>query len=144
MAYSRNTDYQNGAPYHPQGLHFQPPVPDTTYGPMTHIYVPRHDGVAPHLVPGGPAQVCNPYSSAQWPVAAHIQMGTRPTTALVPVQHASFVPSYSFYASRLLLAAPVLILFCFVFGGGFMDVIGWMGALFTLWLLVRVASLFGF
>lgn len=134
MAYYRTTN-------NPQGLHFQPPVPDTTYGPMTHMYVPRHDNVAPHFVPGGPAQVCNPYSSAQWPAAAHIQMVTRPTTAMVQVQHASFVPSYSFYASRLLLAAPVFLLFLFLFGGGFLDVFGWIALLFLLWLLVSVASL---
>ncbi|RBR25798.1 uncharacterized protein FIESC28_01391 [Fusarium coffeatum] len=36
-------DYQNAAPP-VHGLHFQPPVPDTTFGPMQHIYVPRHDG----------------------------------------------------------------------------------------------------
>ncbi|KAL2752777.1 hypothetical protein ACRALDRAFT_1072617 [Sodiomyces alcalophilus JCM 7366] len=38
-------DYQTPRP---DGLHFQPPVPDTTYGPMTHLYVPRFDngGVA--------------------------------------------------------------------------------------------------
>ncbi|TDZ49928.1 hypothetical protein CTRI78_v007707 [Colletotrichum trifolii] len=40
-------DYQNVAPP-PGGLHFQPPVPDTTYGAIPHVYVPRHDnGVAP-------------------------------------------------------------------------------------------------
>ncbi|KAJ4119957.1 hypothetical protein NW768_010547 [Fusarium equiseti] len=36
-------DYQNAAPP-VHGLHFQPPVPDTTFGPMQHVYVPRHDG----------------------------------------------------------------------------------------------------
>ncbi|KAF5681101.1 hypothetical protein FHETE_132 [Fusarium heterosporum] len=36
-------DYQNAAPP-TQGTHFQPPVPDTTFGPMQHVYVPRFDG----------------------------------------------------------------------------------------------------
>ncbi|KAM0341139.1 hypothetical protein ACHAPU_010154 [Fusarium lateritium] len=36
-------DYQNSAPP-THGVHFQPPVPDTTYGPMQHVYVPRFDG----------------------------------------------------------------------------------------------------
>ncbi|ROT35951.1 hypothetical protein SODALDRAFT_54992, partial [Sodiomyces alkalinus F11] len=36
-------DYQTPRP---DGLHFQPPVPDTTYGPMTHLYVPRFDNGA--------------------------------------------------------------------------------------------------
>lgn len=89
MAYYRNS--------HPQGLHFQPPVPDTTYGPMTHIYVPRQDNIAAPIVPGGPAQVCNP--SGQWPAATQIQMAMHPNTALVPVQHTSFVPSHPLYAS---------------------------------------------
>lgn len=35
--------YQNAGPP-PAGLHFQPQTPDTTYGPMVHHYVPRHDG----------------------------------------------------------------------------------------------------
>lgn len=36
-------DYQNAAPM-PAGINFQPPVPDTTFGPMPHVYVPRFDG----------------------------------------------------------------------------------------------------
>ncbi|KAI5459851.1 hypothetical protein BGZ63DRAFT_425800 [Mariannaea sp. PMI_226] len=35
-------DYQNAAPPS-QGVHFQPPVPDTTFGPIPHVYVPRFD-----------------------------------------------------------------------------------------------------
>ncbi|KAH7002029.1 hypothetical protein EDB80DRAFT_867049 [Ilyonectria destructans] len=41
-------DYQNCAPP-PMGVHFQPPVPDTTFGPIPHVYVPRFDG---GLMPG--------------------------------------------------------------------------------------------
>ncbi|KPM46089.1 hypothetical protein AK830_g541 [Neonectria ditissima] len=41
-------DYQNAAPP-VNGLHFQPPVPDTTFGPIPHVYVPRFDG---GFVPG--------------------------------------------------------------------------------------------
>ncbi|KAF4980885.1 hypothetical protein FZEAL_3207 [Fusarium zealandicum] len=36
-------DYQNAAPP-PHGVHFQPPVPDTTFGPIPHVYMPRYDG----------------------------------------------------------------------------------------------------
>ncbi|KAG6236208.1 hypothetical protein E4U25_003982 [Claviceps purpurea] len=36
-------DYQNCAAPH-TGVNFQPPVPDTTYGPIQHLYVPRFDG----------------------------------------------------------------------------------------------------
>ncbi|KAG4262250.1 hypothetical protein FPRO03_11123 [Fusarium proliferatum] len=35
-------DYQNTAPP-VHGMNFQPPVPDTTFGPMQHVYVPRFD-----------------------------------------------------------------------------------------------------
>lgn len=36
-------DYQNCAPP-PTGVNFQPPVPDSTYGTIPHVYVPRFDG----------------------------------------------------------------------------------------------------
>ncbi|KAG5980328.1 hypothetical protein E4U55_004152 [Claviceps digitariae] len=36
-------DYQNCMPP-PMGVNFQPPVPDTTFGPIQHVYVPRFDG----------------------------------------------------------------------------------------------------
>lgn len=36
-------DYQNCAAPH-TGVNFQPPVPDTTFGPIQHLYVPRFDG----------------------------------------------------------------------------------------------------
>ncbi|OHE92774.1 hypothetical protein CORC01_11924 [Colletotrichum orchidophilum] len=44
--YVNMADYQNVAPP-AGGLHFQPPVPDTTYGPMQHVYVPRFDNGMP-------------------------------------------------------------------------------------------------
>lgn len=59
-AYVNMADYQNVAPP-AGGLHFQPPVPDTSHGVMQHVYVPRFDnGAPPH--PGyayhvGPPQV---------------------------------------------------------------------------------------
>ncbi|GAO14166.1 hypothetical protein UVI_02037510 [Ustilaginoidea virens] len=37
-------DYQNCMPP-PTGVNFQPPAPDTTFGPIPHVYVPRFDGV---------------------------------------------------------------------------------------------------
>lgn len=141
-------DFQHGAPNHPQGLHFQPPVPDTTYGPMTHVYVPRHDGAAPPTVAGGAVQVCYPHSYAQWPAVGHVPVATRPATALVPVQvqvgHASFVPSYSLYASRVLPAALVVALFCFLSGWGVLEVSGWIVLLFLVWLLVSAVDCVGF
>lgn len=45
-------DYSNTAPP-PTGVNFQPPVPDTTFGPMNHVYYPRFDN---GFFPG--VQVC--------------------------------------------------------------------------------------
>ncbi|KAK2761905.1 hypothetical protein CKAH01_05135 [Colletotrichum kahawae] len=45
-AYVNMADYQNVAPP-AGGLHFQPPVPDTSHGVMQHVYVPRFDNGAP-------------------------------------------------------------------------------------------------
>ncbi|RSM06328.1 hypothetical protein CEP52_005737 [Fusarium oligoseptatum] len=47
-------DYQNAAPP-VNGVHFQPPVPDTTFGPMQHVYVPRFDGGLAGVQVGLPA-----------------------------------------------------------------------------------------
>lgn len=44
-------DYANAAPP-PTGTNFQPPVPDTTYGPMMHTFMPRFDGPGANMVPG--------------------------------------------------------------------------------------------
>ncbi|CAG9944642.1 unnamed protein product [Clonostachys rosea f. rosea IK726] len=52
-------DYQNTCPP-PMGLNFQPPVPDTSMGPMNHLYVPRFDG---GVVPVGNVAVRYPSSS---------------------------------------------------------------------------------
>ena len=140
MTYSRDVDFQHGAPHNPQGLHFQPPVPDTTYGPMTHTYVPRHDGLAPQVgAVGGPVQVCYPHYYVPWP-AAHVPVATRPATALVPVAHASIMPSGAFYASRLIRAAPFVLLIWYLFGWE-LEVLAWIVALLYLfWLLVSDAN----
>ena len=45
--------YENAGPP-PTGFHFQPQVPDTTNGPFTHRYVPRHDGGFVQPCPVGP------------------------------------------------------------------------------------------
>lgn len=43
-------DYGNGSMPN-TGQHFQPPVPDTTYGPIPHVYRPRHDNGVPYAAP---------------------------------------------------------------------------------------------
>ncbi|OLN81687.1 hypothetical protein CCHL11_05503 [Colletotrichum chlorophyti] len=52
--FANMADYQNVAPP-AGGLHFQPPVPDTTFGPMQHVYVPRFDNGMPPIHPQPPA-----------------------------------------------------------------------------------------
>ncbi|KAJ2981151.1 hypothetical protein NUW58_g6759 [Xylaria curta] len=59
----------------PNAIHYQPPVPDTTYGPYQHTYVPRADPSGPQYmmangmaVPGGPsfyAPPAFPYQQVQ-------------------------------------------------------------------------------
>ncbi|RDA87732.1 hypothetical protein CP532_1768 [Ophiocordyceps camponoti-leonardi (nom. inval.)] len=44
-------DYQNAVP-HPAGVNFQPPVPDNTFGPIPHLYVPRFDPQPAPNMPG--------------------------------------------------------------------------------------------
>lgn len=90
-------DYQNTAPP-PMGLNFQPPVPDTTFGPMQHVYVPRFDG---GFVPG-------------------VQVGLPPMQHLPPTHPQAcarlVVPNvfyYVYYASCPLLPVGVLYLKCF-------------------------------
>lgn len=55
-------DYQNATPLPTNPVNYQPPVPDTTHGPMNHVYIPRFDGGGPpqqaHAPPG--FQVCPP------------------------------------------------------------------------------------
>lgn len=73
-------DYQNTSPPN-IGLNFQPPVPDTTYGPMQHTYVPRFDNGAFIVNPTSPGGNCVCYPSL-------------PTMSLYPTQHV-FVGNHS-------------------------------------------------
>ena len=57
--------YGNALPYN-NGLHFQPQVPDTSLGPMTHTYQPRFDnGCVAFTQPG--IVVCPPSSFVSVP-----------------------------------------------------------------------------
>lgn len=99
-------DYQNAAPP-PQGVHFQPPVPDTTFGPMTHVYMPRFDGglvAAGVQVPG--VQVGAPFSlpvpSLQFVSAPPTPSFVAPaaaTTLVMPKTY--YLNPYSYYASSI-------------------------------------------
>ncbi|TXB99182.1 hypothetical protein FocTR4_00012799 [Fusarium oxysporum f. sp. cubense] len=59
-------DYQNTAPP-VHGMNFQPPVPDTTFGPMQHVYVPRFDNGLAGVPVGGYAGVQQPAISGMAP-----------------------------------------------------------------------------
>ncbi|KAI1844953.1 hypothetical protein JX266_008969 [Neoarthrinium moseri] len=97
-------DYGNGTMPN-TGQHFQPPVPDTTYGPMHHVYRPRYDNGVPFAAPAAyPAgQVYPSYHSgpcecqfpnAPAPVYATqagypqqgVPMNVHPGAATIPVQ----------------------------------------------------------
>lgn len=92
-------DYQNAAPP-VNGLHFQPPVPDTTFGPMQHVYVPRHDGGFAGLQVGAPAPFnyvsAAPFAFVPAPLAAS---SASYTTVVVPKTF--YLNGYTYYASLL-------------------------------------------
>ncbi|KAG9253893.1 uncharacterized protein F5Z01DRAFT_637104 [Emericellopsis atlantica] len=76
-----------------KGVNFQPPVPDTTYGPMTHVYIPRFDnGLGPHPTPGQPMPQSAPYGI--------IPPGAVPHHVCYPVH---YIPS----TIALMTAAPL-------------------------------------
>ncbi|KFA65998.1 hypothetical protein S40285_07178 [Stachybotrys chlorohalonatus IBT 40285] len=87
-------EYQNTAPP-PNGLNFQPPVPDTTFGPMQHLYVPRFDG---GVVPG--LQVGAPQFTYQ-PVVGGVAVSNQPPGYVVAqqpayAQHSSFAQNLAY------------------------------------------------
>ncbi|KIL95310.1 hypothetical protein FAVG1_00046 [Fusarium avenaceum] len=93
-------DYQNAAPP-VQGVHFQPPVPDTTFGPMQHVYVPRFDGGLTGGLTG--VQVGHPPPSFHYVSSAPFAFPSTPlttvacTTAVVPKTF--YLNGYTYYAS---------------------------------------------
>lgn len=84
-------DYQNTAPP-PRGQCFQPPVPDTTFGPMYHVYTPRFD--PPGMVPQGSVG----HHPVQFLPFQAVTVGVQP--------QAYFTPNYAYYASAPTRSAP--------------------------------------
>lgn len=109
-------DYQNCAPP-PTGVNFQPPVPDTTFGPMPHVYVPRFDG-GPVYGGGGVVHVSPPYSSFLSPSSCLFAApSVRPTITVVSPK-TFYVRGYNYYASAGCFAllscfGPFLMTSCF-------------------------------
>jgi hypothetical protein len=76
--------YQNAFPPN-RGIHFQPQVPDTSLGPMTHVYQPRFDnGSVPFAQPG--IIVCRPSPFVSVPPAPLTALLTAPNPAF-PTRH---------------------------------------------------------
>ncbi|RSL63684.1 hypothetical protein CEP53_004332 [Fusarium sp. AF-6] len=94
-------DYQNAAPP-TNGVHFQPPVPDTTFGPMQHVYVPRFDGGLAGVQVGLPAPAP---VSVPVPVPAHFVSAPAPITTAacttVVLPKTFYLNGYTYYASGL-------------------------------------------
>ncbi|KND92359.1 hypothetical protein TOPH_03097, partial [Tolypocladium ophioglossoides CBS 100239] len=104
--------YSNAGPP-PAGVNFQPPVPDSTFGPMPHVYVPRFDAAGPpaHGVPFQSAQVGLPVSPVQFlPVVAAVASAEMPATTAaafsVLVPKTCYLNGYTYYASALVLLCP--------------------------------------
>ncbi|KAK8089400.1 hypothetical protein PG997_004361 [Apiospora hydei] len=72
------------------GQHFQPPVPDTTYGPIPHVYHPRSDN-SHRVVTVGTAMPGFNHSAT---CACHVQMGAMPQVVhqVAGYPHNHFVP----------------------------------------------------
>lgn len=118
-------NYRNCAP--PSGVNFQPPVPDTTFGTISHVHVPRFDaGAAPVGLPISPMMIQSPQQQQMMqmqmqmtpalPVQAQplqIPYMPAPTCTTVLVPSTFYVNEYPYYASGfrqwlffVLLAGP--------------------------------------
>ncbi|RFU74092.1 hypothetical protein TARUN_8161 [Trichoderma arundinaceum] len=93
-SFTTMADYQNAAPM-PTGINFQPPVPDSTFGPIPHVYVPRFDGsYMPAAVQVGLPSVqfvSAPAAYSTTVVMPKTLLLQQPTVAGVPVAHPSYV-----------------------------------------------------
>ncbi|KAK7742129.1 hypothetical protein SLS53_004715 [Cytospora paraplurivora] len=105
-------DYQNTTPQN-NGLNFQPPCPDTSLGPMTHVYRPNFDGGVYYAQqPGiaGPQGVAVPFQSG--PVTAPIM----PIVSQQPYQ--PYQPQPMMVAGGAPASQPVMMAAPAGFGGG--------------------------
>lgn len=96
--------YQNAWPKN-NGLHFQPQVPDTSLGPMTHVYQPRFDnGCVAYPQPG--IVVCQPSSFIS---VSHPPLAPFLTAPFQPIRPATFAPQPLVVASPVAPVLPTLI-----------------------------------
>jgi hypothetical protein len=96
--------YQNAFPNN-HGIHFQPQVPDTSLGPMTHVYQPRFDnGSVAFTQPG--IVVCHPSSFVSVPPP---HLTPLLTTPMQPFRPATFAPQPIVVAPAVAPVMPTLI-----------------------------------
>lgn len=96
--------YQNAFPNN-TGIHFQPQVPDTSLGPMTHVYQPRFDnGAVAFSQPG--IVVCQPSSFVS---VAPPPLTPLLTTPIQPVRPATFAPQPLVVGPAIAPVLPTLI-----------------------------------
>lgn len=112
LSFTTMADYQNAAPM-PAGVNFQPPVPDTTFGPMPHVYVPRFDG---SYVPAAVQVGLSPVQFVSAPAAYS-------TTVVMPKTY--YYNGYTYYASRP-AASPSRLIFLFRTVVSFVRCLGWL------------------
>lgn len=108
--FNMSADYQNTS-QPPTGLHFQPPVPDTTFGPIPHVYVPRFDGGLAGVQVGAPTPSFH-FVSPPPPPPAHFAP-TACTTVVLPKTF--YLNGYTYYASGIFSLALLLFLFLLLF-----------------------------
>ncbi|KAM3553064.1 hypothetical protein ARSEF4850_007091 [Beauveria asiatica] len=110
--------YQNAGPPS-TGVNFQPPVPDTTFGPIPHVYVPRFDAApVPQVGPPSlqfvyaPADPCPPSFTVFMPKTfynegfnyyASVFSRAQPTYSAMPVGQ----PGYVIAQQPAMLAQPM-------------------------------------
>jgi len=86
--------YQNATPFNP-GLNFQPQVPDTSNGPMVHVYQPRIDPPGVVYVQSGPPVSQPQYYYCLQPVATPARLVWKSPVCLAHIHHASLTVSSS-------------------------------------------------
>ncbi|KAJ0164143.1 hypothetical protein CTA2_1658 [Colletotrichum tanaceti] len=102
-------DYQNVAPP-AGGLHFQPPVPDTTHGVMQHVYVPRFDnGMPPGAIyhVGVPQAQVFPLTSLVAPRATPVMLGT-PFVIQHPANNVTYIGQGPVNPQFIMAQQPVM------------------------------------
>jgi len=107
--------YANSAPAN-TGVNFQPQVPDTSRGPETHYYVPRHDPPLPFMHVGQlplqsmPAMVssqCLPHHTLCLPSVMHMHLPLVKEYPMSPCQLGWYLPTSHASCTWLIVGQPL-------------------------------------